>query len=116
MDKSKAGRGSVPSPAIEHAREGVTAGLHLLVPSFDGHLYILDGHHSCAERVDIGEHISSTPLLDDIDANGLLDIVIGTLHGTVHVLETQIPAHPLNTWTSFPKDRGNGFTHGQTGK
>ena len=90
-------------------------GLHLLVPSFDGHLYILDGQHSCAERIDLGEHISSTPLVDDIDANGLMDIIIGTLHGTVHVLETQIPYHPLNAWTSFPKDRGNGFTHGQVG-
>mmetsp|Transcript_10831 Transcript_10831/g.20033 ORF Transcript_10831/g.20033 Transcript_10831/m.20033 type:complete len:1046 (+) Transcript_10831:90-3227(+) len=90
-------------------------GLHLLVPSFDGHLYLLDGQHTCAERIDIGEHIMSTPLLDDIDANGLMDIVVGTLHGTVHVLETQIPYHPLNAWTSFPKDRGNGFTHGQIG-
>jgi hypothetical protein len=94
---------------------GSTDGLHLVVPSFDGHLYILDGKHSCAERIDVGEHISSTPLLDDIDANGLMDIVVGTLHGTVHVLETQIPYHPLNAWTSFPKDRGNGFTHGQIG-
>lgn len=97
------------------ATAATAAGLHLLVPSFDGHLYLMDGQHTCAERIDIGEHLSSTPLLDDIDANGLLDIVVGTLHGTVHVLETQIPYHPLNSWTSFPKDRGNGFTHGQIG-
>lgn len=91
------------------------SGLHFLIPSFDGHVYLLDGHHSCAERIDIGEHIASTPLFDDIDANGLMDIVVGTLHGTVHVLETQVPYHPLNAWTSFPKHRGNGFTHGQIG-
>jgi hypothetical protein len=38
-------------------------GLHLLVPSFDGHLYIIDGVKGCAERVDVGEHIVSIPLV-----------------------------------------------------
>ena len=27
----------------------------------------------------------------------------------------QVPYHPLNAWPSFPKHRGNVFTHGQAG-
>lgn len=64
--------------------------LHLLVPSFDGHLYIFDGTQSCAERIDLGDHIFSTPLVDDVTGNGNLDIIVGTVNGHVHVLETQV--------------------------
>ena len=90
-------------------------GLHLLVPSFDGHIYVIDGNKGCAERVDIGEHIYSVPLVDDVTGNGFLDVVVGTMNGQVMLLETSVPAHSLNTWTSFPKHRLNGFTHGQMG-
>ena len=65
-------------------------GLHMIIPSFDGHLYIVDGLHSCAERIDIGEHIFSTPLVDDVTGNGMLDIVVGTVNGHLHLLETQV--------------------------
>ena len=90
-------------------------GLHMLIPSFDGHVYIVDGILTCAERIDIGEHMFSTPLIDDVTGNGMLDIVVGTVNGHVHLLETQVPYHPLNAWSSFPKHRGNVFTHGQAG-
>lgn len=90
-------------------------GLHLLVPSFDGHIYVIDGSKGCAERIDIGEHIYSVPLVDDVTGNGFLDVIVGTMNGQVMLLETSVPAHTLNTWTSFPKHRLNGFTHGQIG-
>ena len=28
-----------------------------MVPSFDGHIYVIEGMLKCAERIDIGEHI-----------------------------------------------------------
>ena len=34
------------------------------------------------------------------------------MNGQVIVLETTIPYHPMNSWSSFPKYRMNGFTHG----
>merc|ERR1719231_2111076 len=55
------------------------------------------------------------PLADDVTGDGYMDLVIGTMNGQVLVLETLIPYHPMNAWSSFPKDRGNGFTHGATG-
>jgi hypothetical protein len=87
----------------------------MIVPSFDGHIYVIEGHMRCAERIDIGEHIYSVPLIDDVTEDGYLDLVVGTLNGQVHLLETKIPYHPLNTWPSFPKRRLNGFTHGVMG-
>jgi len=90
-------------------------GLHLVVPSFDGHLYVIDGMKRCAERVDTGEHIYSMPLADDITGDGTLDIIIGTMNGQVIVLDTNVPYHALNAWPSFPKHRLNGFTHGHMG-
>ena len=87
----------------------------MIVPSFDGHLYVIQGHMRCAERIDIGEHIYSVPLIDDITEDGYLDLVVGTLNGQVHLLETRIPYHPMNSWSSFPKNRLNGFTHGVMG-
>ena len=44
----------------------VITGLHLVVTSFEGHVYIIDGITKCTQRIDIGEHLYSTPLVDDI--------------------------------------------------
>ena len=97
------------------AAKSKNLGLHLLAPSYDGHLYIIDGVKGCAERVDVGEHIASVPLVDDVSGDGYIDILLGTVNGEVMLLETKIPYHPLNAWPSFPKGRTNGFTHGQIG-
>jgi hypothetical protein len=90
-------------------------GLHALVPSFDGHLYVIEGNMKCAERIDTGEHINTAPLIDDVTGDGFLDIVVGTMNGQIMVMETSIAYHPLNSWSSFPNYRMNGFTHGQVG-
>ena len=52
-------------------------GLHIIVPSFDGHIYVIEGALQCAERIDIGEHIYSTPLMTDVTGDVNLDLVVG---------------------------------------
>jgi len=91
-------------------------GLHLLVPAHDGHLYIIDPNRGCADTVDLGgEHMSATPLVEDVDGDGKLDILLGTVSGQVILIGTDVPHHPMNSWPSFPKHRFNGFTHGVLG-
>lgn len=62
-------------------------GLHLVIPSFDGHVYIIDGLTGCAERLDVGEHISAPPLLDDVTGDGYLDLLVATMNGQVILFE-----------------------------
>ena len=100
---------------IRYRSDSGSLGLHLVVAAGDGHVYIIDGAKGCAERIDVGEHVFSMPLIDDISQDGFLDLVIGTANGQILVLETEIPYHPLNAWSSFPKYRTNGFTHGISG-
>jgi hypothetical protein len=100
---------------IRYRADSGSLGLHMIVAAGDGHLYVIDGMRGCAERIDVGEHVYSMPLIDDISQDGFLDLVVGTVNGQVMVLETEIPYHPLNAWSSFPKYRGNGFTHGVSG-
>ena len=101
--------------APTRGRKSQARGLHMVVPSFDGHVYILDVQGACADRVDVGEHIYSMPLADDVTGDGTLDLLISTFNGQVLVVGTSTPYHPLNAWPSFPKHRLNGFTHGQLG-
>lgn len=100
---------------IRYRADSGALGLHLIVAAGDGHIYIIDGAKGCAERIDIGEHVYSMPLVDDLSQDGFLDLVVGTVNGQVLALETEIPYHPLNVWSAFPKHRGNGFTHGVSG-
>ena len=44
----RGGRGPAP---VEHDE-----GLHVVVPSFDGHVYVVDGPSGCVDKVDVGEH------------------------------------------------------------
>merc|ERR1711871_1182924 len=117
-DTDAGGKGSMRGQrrsGTEKSSSSSDLGLHILVPSHDGHVYVIDGKKGCAERIDVGEHIYSVPLADDVTGDGYLDIVLGTMNGQVLVLETLVPYHPMNSWSSFPKDRGNGFTLGATG-
>jgi len=105
-------------------------GLHLIVTSFDGSVYIIDAttpvvpspldrgaatRRFAAQRIDVGEHVYCVPLLDDITGDGYLDLLVGTLNGQLLLFESSIPLSPRNTWTSFPNHRLNSVTHGQMG-
>lgn len=105
-------------------------GLHLVVTSFDGSVYIIDAttpvtpspldrgaatRRFVAQRIDVGEHVYCVPLLDDITGDGYLDLLVGTLNGQLLLFESSIPHSPRNTWTSFPNHRLNSVTHGQIG-
>jgi len=90
-------------------------GLHILIPSFDGFVYVIDGLRKCYDRLDVGDRLVSTPLLEDLNGDGLLDLVLGSVNGQVMSIGTSMPSHPINVWGSFPRARANGFVTGQTG-
>eukprot|EP00752_Nemacystus_decipiens_P003264 g3021.t1 len=87
-------------------------GIHLLAPSEDGHVYVIEGQTGCVNKIDLGERVRSMVLADDVDGDGTLDLVVGTMSGEVVALSTNVPFHPLNAWTSQVRGPLNGFTHG----
>ncbi|CBJ28983.1 conserved unknown protein [Ectocarpus siliculosus] len=91
---------------------GWGAGLHLLAPSEDGHVYVIEGATACVNKIDLGERVRSMVLADDVDGDGTLDLIVGTMSGEVVALSANVPYHPLNAWTSQVRGPTNGFTHG----
>jgi hypothetical protein len=73
---------------------------HILVMSFDGFLYVIDGKSGCAHTVDIGEHSYAAVLVDDMCGDGNLELLVSTMNGNVYMLQTQAPYHPLKTWSA----------------
>eukprot|EP01012_Entosiphon_sulcatum_P025518 TRINITY_DN3084_c0_g1_i1.p1 TRINITY_DN3084_c0_g1~~TRINITY_DN3084_c0_g1_i1.p1 ORF type:complete len:983 (-),score=210.38 TRINITY_DN3084_c0_g1_i1:28-2955(-) len=84
-------------------------GLHIVVPSHDGHIYIIDGRAGCVDKVDIGENSYAMVLADDITNDGFMDLIAATMNGNVYVLSTNTVFHPLKTWASQTQGL-NGFT------
>lgn len=82
--------------------------LHLVVPCFCGHVYIIDGGTGCFDQVDIGEHSYSMVLTDDVLGRGKMDLVVSTMSGNVYLFATEVPFHPLKAWTSQAQGL-NGF-------
>ena len=60
-------------------------GLHLLVPSEDGHVYVIEGATGCVNKIDLGERVLSIVLAGDLDEDGTLELVVGTASGEVCV-------------------------------
>lgn len=54
----------------------------------------------CGDTVDVGEASYSMVLADDLDVNGLMELVVTTMNGNVYCFETQASYDPLLTWPS----------------
>lgn len=52
-------------------------GMQIVMTSFDGFLYAVDGISGCADTVDIGETSYTAVLTDDLDNDGLLELLVG---------------------------------------
>ena len=70
-------------------------GLHLIVPSLDGYLYIIDSLTGCTNKVDFSEHAYSMVLIDDINKDGFLDLILSTMNGNIYAIKTEGMYHPL---------------------
>lgn len=92
------GRINAP-PTITHLKKGSTH-QHILIMSFDGFLYLIDGKDGCAHTVDIGESSYSAVLADDLCGDGMLELLVSTMNGNVYMLQTTSPYHPAKTWTA----------------
>ncbi len=79
----------------------------LIAASFDGFVYFINGLIGCAEPVDIGETVYGAPLLDDVDGDGLSEVVVATMNGNVVCLATPWPHHALMTWPAAPPGGSN---------
>ncbi|KAG2483407.1 hypothetical protein HYH03_017715 [Edaphochlamys debaryana] len=85
-------------PTITQLVEGT--GLQVVVPAFDGFLYVIDGLQGCADVADIGETSYASVLVDDTDSDGMLELIATTMNGNVYSFETAAKYHPLKSWTS----------------
>lgn len=62
---------------------GSGPGLHLLASSEDGHVYVIEGQTGCVNKIDFGERISTMVLADDLEGDGMMDLIVGTMSGEV---------------------------------
>lgn len=62
---------------------GRGGGLHLLAPSEDGHVYVIEASTGCVNKIDLGERARTMVLADDVDGDGTLDLIVGTMSGEV---------------------------------
>jgi len=87
----------IKTPSRGSTSNGV---MQLVVPSFDGGMYIFDGKGVCSHRVDIGESAYSQVLAGDVTGDGRLDLVVGTMAGNMYVFGTTKHYHPSVGWPS----------------
>ncbi|KAL0491966.1 outer membrane protein assembly factor BamB [Acrasis kona] len=67
----------------------------IIVPSFDGFVYMIDGPTGCIDKIDIGENSYSQVLVSDLNHDGKLELLVTTMNGNVYNLGTQVPYHPM---------------------
>ena len=78
-------------------KEGLRRSLHIIVPSLDGYIYIIDTISGCTNKVDITEHVYAMIVVDDINNDGYMDLIIGTMNGNIYSIKTEGSYHPLKT-------------------
>lgn len=81
----------MPLPAASGA-------MTLVVASFDGLVYFIDGKSGCADTFDVGEMVYGSPLADDMDGDGRTEVVLATMNGNVLCLSTARPHLSLAAW------------------
>lgn len=82
--------------------------LQLVVPSFDGKLYMFDGDGKCATAIDVGETSYSMVLADDLTGDGRLDLLLSTMSGNVFCFGTRMwDTHGFTVWPSQSRRHGN---------
>lgn len=86
-----------------------SAGLHIVFPATDGRLYIVSGTTGCIEMIDLGHASYTQVLADDLIGNGKIALVVTTLSGAIHVIETKAAYSPMKAWPSRPVGL-NGYT------
>lgn len=83
---------------------GKAVPLHIVIPSHDGNLYVVDGREGCVvSTVHVGEKSSTMVLADDITGNGKVDLLLTSLQGGVFVFEAPAAFHPNKRWASKVK-------------
>lgn len=71
-------------------------GLHLLASSEDGHVYVIEGASGCVNKIDLGERVLSMVLADDLEGDGTLELIVGTMTGEVRY--EAVPKNPVLCW------------------
>eukprot|EP00892_Ulva_mutabilis_P001015 jgi/Ulvmu1/10914/UM007_0091.1 len=90
--------------------------LQLIVPSFDGYVYVIDGITACADAIDISDVAYASVLVDDLDGDGRLELLVATMSGHLYSLGTPAEHHPLKTWPQqVPGTSQFVARHGQVG-
>lgn len=91
---------------------GFGGGLHLVVPSLDGHVYVVEGSSGCGNKLDVGDKVFAMPLAGDVSGSGELELLLSTASGDALLMSVGVKHHPANAWTSQRRARRNGFVHG----
>jgi hypothetical protein len=96
------------------------AGSVVLAVATDGFMYAVDSQNVCVDVVDVGAGALAAPLADDLDDDGLLDLVVPLHNGDIYCFATDLPVHPLGVvhapgdeWTQRRRQRGIFFADKQ---
>ena len=101
------------SPLSKDASRNPGSGLSLVVASFDGFLYVIDGRRACADVFDIGETSYGMPLVEDLTGDGKMNVVVATMNGNVYAFDAADAAHhPLHAVASHPHAGNNVVARG----
>lgn len=71
------------------------AGLDLVVTSFDGFVYMIEGETGCADVIDVGETAYSMVLAENVHGGPEMDLLVATMNGNVYCFQTDVLYHPL---------------------
>lgn len=100
------GRIMAPVLLVDLNKPGTERGfLTLVVTSFDGYLYLIDGPTACADAIDVGETSYSMVLADNVDGGDDLDLIVTTMNGNVFCFSTPAQHHPMKAWSSQSQGR-----------